>query len=562
MSPVAMPHRRGIAQRLSEAQATIEALLSGQIDAVVDSRTATPVLLGKAQEALRQSEEQYRQIVEATTDGIMKVDLRERIAFVNGRLAEMLGYEPHQMIGMSVFSFMSASAKAAIADAFQKRPKGAQDAVDAVFCHQDRTEISVNVAATPLVDGEGRHIGTLGVVRNVTERKKLQSQLMVSDRMASVGTLAAGVAHEINNPLAALIGNLDYVAETLGHTAGRASTSASIKRSDAWLLDEIKEPLADARDAADRLRLIVRYLKIFSRSPTDEEKSSVDIKAVMESSLRMAWNEIRHRAHLVKLYGPTPSVEANEGRLGQVFLNLIVNAAQALPEGQAESNEIRVCTRRDGQRVVIEVSDTGAGIPPEIIGRIFDAFFTTKAVGLGTGLGLAICHRIVTDMGGELTVESEVGKGTTFRVALPIARAAKIVATAPVAEPVPVIGRRRRVLVVDDEELVLRSVKRLLSKEHDVVGIAAAKEALARCAGGETFDLILCDLMMPDMTGMDLHRELSRVAPEQATRMVFLTGGAFTAKARKFLSASAGEHIEKPFSPATLRAIVRHHLPQ
>ena len=199
------------------------------------------------------------------------------------------------------------------------------------------------------------------------------------------------------------------------------------------------------------------------------------------------------------------------------------------------------------------------GSRPEIIGRIFDAFFTTKAVGVGTGLGLAICQRIVTDMGGELTVESEVGKGTTFRVALPVARKKKS-DVAPPAEPVAAAGRRGRILVVDDEELVVRGVKRILSKEHDVVATVAAKEALALCAGGEKFDLILCDLMMPDMTGMDLHRELSRVAPEQANRMIFVTGGAFTEKARRFLSETPKEHLEKPFASANLRAIVQRYL--
>jgi PAS domain S-box-containing protein len=559
VNPATLPRRVGLAQQLSEARATIEALLSGQIDAVVDPKTATPVLLGKAQEALRQSEEQYRQIVEATSDGIMKLDVAHRIVFVNGRLAEMLGYQPSQMIGRSVLSFMTPSAKGVLAEWFQKRPVSAQEAIDTTFCHQAGIEKSVNVAATPLVDGKGRHIGTLAMVRDVTERKKLQSQLMVSDRMASVGTLAAGVAHEINNPLAAVIGNLDYVAETLGRP-GAGGPAAGLEKSHAWVLEEIKGPLDDAREAAGRVRLIVRDLKIFSRSPIDEPKSHVDVRVVMESSLRMAWNEIRHRARLVKLYDSVPRVEANEGRLGQVFLNLIVNAAQAVPEGHAEDNEIRVSTRLCGGRVVVEVSDTGAGIPPEIIGRIFDAFFTTKGVGLGTGLGLAICHRIVTDMGGDLTVESEVGKGTAFRLALPIAREAATGSGAPAVEPVPVAGRRGRILVVDDEELVLRSVKRLLSKDHDVVAIAAAKEALALCAGGATFDLILCDLMMPDMTGMDLHRELLRVAPEQAAQMVFLTGGAFTAKAWKFLSEVAGDHIEKPFSPASLRATVRRHV--
>jgi PAS domain S-box-containing protein len=205
-----MLNTRELAQRLSEAEATVEALLSGQIDAVVDSRNNTPVLLSKAQGALRESEEKYRQIVEATTDGIIKTDDVARIVFVNRRFADMLGYEPREMIGTSVIAFMSAAAKVIAAGSFQTSPRGSTGAVDTTFLHKDGTGISVNIATSPLVDGEGRQVGTLGMVRDVTEQKKLQSQLVASDRMASVGTLAAGVAHEINNPLAAVIGNLDY----------------------------------------------------------------------------------------------------------------------------------------------------------------------------------------------------------------------------------------------------------------------------------------------------------------------------------------------------------------
>jgi CheY-like chemotaxis protein len=330
---------------------------------------------------------------------------------------------------------------------------------------------------------------------------------------------------------------------------------------DAWIRDEIRVPLDDAVEAAQRVRFIVRDLKIFSHSPNDAERGPLNVETIMESSLRMAWNEIRHRANLVKRYGRVPEVEGNEARLGQVFLNLVVNAAQSLPTGQAEQNEIGVTTRVEGEHVIIEVSDTGAGIPPHIIGRIFDAFFTTKAVGVGTGLGLAICQRIVTDMAGTLTVESELGKGTTFRVSVPIAHKTESDIIAPAVQ-IPVVGRRGRILVVDDEQLVLRSVRRILSQEHDVLAMVSAQEALAVCAGGEEFDLILCDLMMPDMTGMDFHRELSLVSQEQADRMIFITGGAFTEKARAFLSDTPKEHIEKPFYSANLRAIVQRYLPQ
>ena len=510
-----------------------------------------------AEDALRQSEEQYRQIVETTIDGIITVDRNGQILFANTRLAEMLGYQPQEMVGRPATNFMTPAGQAIAKAAFKRREAGLTDSNDSTFLHRNGSEVTVHVAGTPVLDAKGIHTGSMAVVRDVTERRRMQAQLMVSDRMASVGTLAAGVAHEINNPLAAVMANLDYIAEIVGQLGGSNRSDMSPAMRETWARDGIKAPLDDAREAAERVRFIVRDLKMFSRSPTEELKGPVNVKAVMESSLRMAWNEVRHRARLVKNYGNVPDVDGNEARLGQVFLNLIVNAAQAIPEGSSENNEIRVTTRLEGKRVVIEVADTGHGIPPEIINRVFDAFFTTKGVGVGTGLGLAICHRIVMDIGGELTVRSEVGAGTTFRVSLPEA-VTEAVSVAPAA--IAGGGRRGRILIVDDEEMIIRSLTRILAKEHDVVATVDARKALALCASGEKFDLILCDLMMPVMTGMDLHSEISLLSPEQANAMIFVTGGAFTDKTRSFLSDIPKEHIEKPFDAANLRAIVQRYL--
>src|SRR4029079_12566875 len=183
--------------------------------------------------------------------------------------------------------------------------------------------------------------------------------------------------------------------------------------------DEAGEGLAEARQGAERVRNIVRDLRVFARG--DEEQSGpVALRRVLDSSINIAWNEIRHRARLVKDYGDTPMVEANESRLGQVFLNLLLNAAHAISEGETERNEIRVSTRTDGRgHAIIEIRDTGGGIPPDIRDRIFDPFFTTKAAGEGTGLGLWICSGILSALGGEISVDSDVGRGSTFRVMLP-----------------------------------------------------------------------------------------------------------------------------------------------
>lgn len=380
------------------------------------------------------------------------------------------------------------------------------------------------------------------------ERKKMQEQLLISDRMASVGTLAAGVAHELNNPLAALLANLDALGRDLADVAIEGKLGDRMR--------EVFSELRDARESGERMRHIVRDLKIFSRASDDERRGPIDIHRVLESSLRMAHNEIRHRARVVKEYAQVPLVLGNEARLGQVFLNLVVNAAQAIPEGDADHNQVRVTTRLEPSgRVIIEVRDTGSGIAPEHLGRVFDAFFTTKPMGIGTGLGLSICHRIVRSLGGELAVESELGAGSTFRVSLPSATGAEPTARPPSLSPRRA-ARRGRVLVVDDEPLIATAIRRTLSLEHDVVLSSAAATALQRINEGEEFDVILCDLMMPQMTGMELYGELVRTAPTQADRVVFLSGGAFTAAARAFLDDVPNPHLEKPFDTRQLLALV------
>jgi PAS domain S-box-containing protein len=236
---------------------------------------------------------------------------------------------------------------------------------------------------------------------------KLERQLMFADRMATVGTLAGGVAHEINNPLASVTANISLIIEELDH--------ASPERSG------LREMAVDIQDAAERIRKIVRGLEMFSRAE-DERPAVIELRPVLELATDMTSHELRDRACLVKDYGSTPLVDADEARLGQVFVNLLINAAQALPEGQGDTNEIRVVTMTDAEgRAVVEIRDTGAGIPATLMARIFDPFFTTKAVGVGTGLGLSICHTIVTGMGGDISATSEVGRGTTIRVVLPAA---------------------------------------------------------------------------------------------------------------------------------------------
>ena len=307
------------------------------------------------------------------------------------------------------------------------------------------------------------------------------------------------------------------------------------------------------------MRDIVRDLKIFSRTP-ETSIGPVDIQRILESSLRMAWNELKHRARIDRRYQIVPPVNGDESRLGQVFLNLIVNAVQAMDEGHADKNVLTVATALDARgRIEVEIRDTGSGMTSEVLAHLFTPFYTTKPVGVGTGLGLSICNRIVQALGGEITVESEAGKVTSFHVCLPASEA-----TAP-SRRVSRVRRAiaslsARILAIDDEPIVGTALKRVMGKDNEVVTETSARAALERIRAGEHFDLILCDMMMPDMTGMDFYNELKAFAPERAADMVFMTGGAFTPKARNFLDSVANERLEKPFDMATLKNLVQEHL--
>jgi nitrogen-specific signal transduction histidine kinase len=371
---------------------------------------------------------------------------------------------------------------------------------------------------------------------------ELVAELVATDRMASVGTLAGGVAHEINNPLAAVIANIELALDDVKELAIPTGKQ------------ELLEELEDAREAAHRVRQIVRDLRLFSRAEEDR-KDLIDVRDVLESTLRMAWNEIRHRAKLVKAFDDVPLVDANEARLGQVFLNLVLNAVHAIGAGRAEANEIRVSTSYEQGEVVVEVRDSGDGMPDDVKARIFEPFFSTKPAGVGRGLGLPISQRIIEEIGGRIEVKTRLGDGSSFTVRLPAAEEpeAKEAPARPAALPK---GQRGRILVIDDETLVATVVARTLCTEHDVQTMDQALPALQRIQQGERFDAILCDVMMPNFSGVDFYLELERIAPSELEKVVFLTGGAFVAQAREFLDNVPNLRLEKPFTPEELRGIV------
>jgi two-component system NtrC family sensor kinase len=260
------------------------------------------------------------------------------------------------------------------------------------------------------------------LMRDITQRKILEQRMLLADRLAAMGTLAAGVAHEVNNPLSYITSNLNFIKDGLLaiQSALRATGDAPDIPQAKRTLEDCADALADAQEGTTRLRQLVGDLKTFARG-RDESMGSVDVRRALEASLSIALREIRFRATLVKHLEDVPPVRGNEAHLGQVFLNLLLNAAQAIPEGAPEKNRVEVRLYSQEGQIVVEIQDTGAGIPPEMQERVFDPFFSTKPTGAGTGLGLSTSHGIITGMGGDISVESTMGQGTRFRVRLPAA---------------------------------------------------------------------------------------------------------------------------------------------
>ncbi len=490
--------------------------------------------------------EAYQLAFEYSPLGVFLFDSRGILTACNDALANILGSTRRALVGLDVTTLPNAQIVAILRKALDG--ERAQYDGEYVSVTAGRRSI-VRADFAPVRGADGVARGGVCVVEDVTERRKLQARLAQSDRLASVGTLAAGVAHEINNPLAYVLSNLEYARRRFGECASLIDDIDARER--------ITESLEHARDGAVRVQTIVRDLKTFSRGG-DESRQNVYLERAIEAALTMAHPLIRGRARILRDYKPTDAVWADEGRLAQVFLNLVINAAQAITDGAPARNEIRVRVfETEDNRVCGEVSDTGEGIDPAHLPRVFEPFFTTRASGVGTGLGLSVCHGLVTAFGGEITAESQLGRGTTFRVTLP-----RSVAEAP-SRDAPTDRRkrlsrprRRRLLVVDDETLLARSIELQLQEDHDVEIVATGHAAIERLRREPPFDLVLCDMMLPDISGMDVYEQARAIGNGSHERFVFMTGGSFTPRVFKFLRDNEVPCLEKPFTAEQLKEII------
>jgi PAS domain S-box-containing protein len=505
---------------------------------------------------LRERERWFAITLRSIQDAVITVDLAGNVTFMNPAAERLAGRTAAQAIGQPARDILPLldperlrPLESPLDQALRERRPGSRDAavVRARTGHR-----RVSDSASPVSDG-GELLGAVMVCRDVTDQQRVQRQLEVADRLASLGTMASGVAHQINNPLAVVVANADYLRAEIDDIA-----DALVARGgdgDAAIVDRLRE-LSDVQgeisSAGSRIGKIVGDLHAFSRPP-ERSSAEADVSRAIAWAVRTTAHELRARARLRHEPVDLPLARGDEQRLGQVIVNLLMNAAQAIPPGKISNHEVAIRARREADRIVIEVKDTGPGIAPGDLSRIFEPFFTTKTLGEGTGLGLSVCHGIVTSMGGEIQVESEIGKGTVFRVILPVAGTAAVSEPAP--PPVTTASRRGRVLVIDDDEMVHRTIARLL-RDHDLTCVGSAREALDRIAR-QRFDAILSEVMMPVMTGVELYDQLLTSDPAHARRIVFVTGGASaTPQVADFLRSIPNPTLEKPFGMPELQALI------
>ncbi len=514
---------------------------------IAERRVASDARHRAAREALARSEADFRRVIERSPLGVV-AQRGGSLVYANAAAGRTFGVAPGELLGTELAALAQPEYRDVVARraARFERTQVPPPPMEMDLRRSDGQACVVRcIPATSAVYKGERAFFTL--LEDITEQRQLQASLQQADRLASVGSMAAGVAHEINNPLAYVITNLELMQEEL---------IADQPVDGARLVARMRRILADAIDGSQRVRRIVGDLKRFARTDEDEPDRPLDVHAVLDVAIDIARNEIRHRATLVREFSDVPAVRGLEGRLAQVFVNLLVNAAHAVPEGDLAEHRIILRTRvaEDGQ-VEIEIEDTGAGIPSEILDRIFDPFFTTKPQGMGTGLGLSICHGIVSQMNGEIHVDSRVGEGTRFVVRLPADPSSAVVARRRGwSGPTQLADKRMRILVVDDEPLVCEGIKRALAA-HDVTIAPSGRDAIRLCERGE-FELVLCDVMMPDVSGMEVFGKIRNTRPGFEGRFVFMTGGAFTPTARAFLESVDNEQIIKPFSLRELRSLV------
>ncbi|HYJ09083.1 MAG TPA: response regulator [Polyangiaceae bacterium] len=508
---------------------------------------------------LAERERWFSTTLRGIADGVVACDTEQRVTFLNAAAERMLQRSESNARGRTMSELLGGSQAGGVSEIgqalTQRRP---QRVSSDQYVKQADAQSLLEGTVAPILHGE-RVLGAVLVLHDVTEQRRRDEQLALTDRLSSLGTLVASVAHEINNPLAYTLGNLSLATSELERIKERLPPDATREA-----LDKVVCSLRDAEDGAGRVANTVKELRAFGRM---EERSqrAIDPRACVDWALRITSNQLLHQARLLTSLRDVPNVNGNELKLSQVIVNLLTNAVQALT-GTRQENEVRVSTWTDADgAAVIDVEDNGPGMSDEVLAAIFEPFFTTKPSGHGTGLGLCICRSIVTSFGGEILVESELGRGSRFRVRLPAcAENVTEAGDKPASSPSPLrvsnspAATRPKVLVIDDEPLIRSLVAKLLSGRCQVSAVDGVRAALAALNQSTDYDVILCDLMMPGESGMDFFSVLRRLYPQLVNRVAFITGGAVTPDTSKFLETAARPVLSKPFTFESLLSFVEN----
>ena len=511
---------------------------------------------------LRQREQWFATTLRAIGDAVIAVDPAGLVTFANPTAEALTGVAMAAAVGKplhEVFVVLDERTRIPLArplgQALHPHWPSSTDAPQQVALRCGAIERPIEQSVAPIRDDRGEVLGAVTVFRDVSERRLTQQRLVLADRMASLGTLAAGVAHEINNPLTQILSNAAQMTEILSQMRSPAPIADGQATDTLATYAQASELVQEIEMAADRVSRIVADLKRFAR-PTSEAAVPTDVRKALAWALRIVSTEVRSRAQLMTIFEAVPLVLGSEMLLGQVFVNLLTNAIYAITEGAPDKNELRIRTYTSPQgQATITITDSGCGIPDDVISRIFDPFFTTKPAGRGAGLGLAIADGIVRSIGGTITVESTLGVGSALTIALPAAPARSL--QTPVGlEAITADAPRSKILVVDNDPAVQRTIKLALSGHHQLTFASNWAAAIGHLFSDDSFDVVLCDGQVVDVGGPRVLTELLVAKPELAARVVIMTNSGPHAAVHRQPSPAIRTHLAKPFSPRELYELV------
>jgi PAS domain S-box-containing protein len=483
-------------------------------------------------QALETSEEQYRALVENANEAII-VAQDGMLKFVNPKATDITGYSKEKLLSMPFIELVHPDDRSMVLERHSKRLRGEQLPQVYTFKIVDRWGQTKWVEINAVVISWNDRPATLNFLTDITERKKSEQQILLASKLASVGELAAGVAHEINNPLTGVIGYSQLLMD----------------RQD--VAPDIKKDLNRIYRESQRTVKIVQNLLSFARRHKPE-KDYVDINHLIEQTLELQSYTLKtsNVALATKLEPGLPLIMADYNQLQQVILNIMTNALQAIAETKRKGR-ITVTTNKDKSHVRISITDNGSGIPAGYIDRVFDPFFTTKSAVNGSGLGLSVCHGIISEHGGSIHVESMLGKGSTFVIGLPIATESQ--AAVEMREVVEKGQERHKakavgkILIVEDEAMISDIISTSLSQRGYRSDIASDGKAALKKLARNVYDMCLADLKMPGMSGIELYEIIKEKYPNLATRVVFMTGDTINTETNNFLMSTGRPHLDKPF---------------